>query len=190
MITLNDIHHWARLGTEGIDFPAERSRICTLDFNVAGAADIYIWLSAEDKPRLLAHVVGRDTVKFVTPGAYQIINKTPDVDVWVLTRDGTVQHRVTFDEKKFTTLHEPVGEDPQLAKVMEAMDRKYRRREAALRAEVERMVNADRAGTEQAADAGETAAGDDGKGQSPASDKPVPSKPVSEGGVQSDDKSE
>jgi len=140
MIVVNDIHHWAQLGATAVAFPSEKARPCTLDFNAAGKAQIYIQIDGEEKPRFLALVEGRETVKFVTPGAYRVMNKTADVDCYILTRDGELQHRENLDEEAFTTLHEPVGKDPALEAVMVKMNANINRRLKLMEAQYERKL--------------------------------------------------
>jgi len=140
MIVVNDVHHWAQLGTSAVAFPSEKARPCTLDFNAAGVANIYIHINGEDKPRFLARIEGRETVKFVTPGAYLVMNKTADVDCWILTRDGELQHRENLDEEAFTKLHEPVGKDPALEAVMVKVNANLNRRLKMMEAQYERRL--------------------------------------------------
>lgn len=141
MQVLNDIMHWALLENgKGIEFPSKRARNCTLDFNVAGKAAVYIKLASEKTPRLLAWIEGRDTVKFVTDGAYTLINKSEDVDVYVLTRDGTIDHRVAVDVETYTVLHTPRVVDENLQAVMEHMNKSINRRMAAQQAQFEREL--------------------------------------------------
>lgn len=136
MQNLADITKW-ELVPQGValEFLGRNPRPVTLHFNAGGKAAVYIHLASEETPRLLALVEGRDTVTFATDGAFSVMNKTPDVDLYVLTRDGSKVHRVNLDAEAFTTLHQPRAKDENLERILEKMNRS-----ANIRAAQERAV--------------------------------------------------
>lgn len=140
MITLNDIHHWEKM-TVGDMYPfaSDRPRPITLDFNTSGPVCIYILLEGEKEARLLALISGRETVKAAVPGAYKILHKSVDEEVYILTRDGMGQHRVAIDEESYTKLHEYVEADPHLLAIEKKLMSRLDRREGVLRKERERL---------------------------------------------------
>lgn len=141
MIILNDIHKWVRVPNEdGIVFANTQPRPVTLDFNVDGEASIYIIINDDKDPVFLSLVRGRQTVKFVTPGRFLLVNKTVDVDAYVLSRDSTKVHRVAVDEEVFTTLHEPRTVDPDVQRMLDNINRNVSRRMAAQAEQYERML--------------------------------------------------
>ncbi|AXH73931.1 MAG: hypothetical protein [Microviridae sp.] len=141
MITLNDIHSWENLPAgEAMPFDNDYARPVTLDINTSKKVPLYIMLAGEGVLRLLALVEGRETLKFVVPGAYAITHKDDEADVYFYTRDGSVQHRVALDdEESFTTHHEFVERDPALVAIEEKMMRRFRRREKELEQAFERV---------------------------------------------------
>jgi len=141
MITLNDIHSWENLPAgQAMPFDNDYKRPVTLDINTSKKVPLYIMLAGEGVLRLLALVEGRETLKFVVPGAYAITHKDDEADVYFYTRDGSVQHRVALDdEESFTTHHEFVERDPALVAIEEKMMRRFRRREKELEQAFERV---------------------------------------------------
>lgn len=164
MIVVNDIHQWnLMLPGAAVEFVNENPRAATLDFNVAGVANIYLQLLGKidgqiHEPVLLARVEGRETVKFAVPGAYRVFSKTEDVDVYVFSRDSTKVHRVVLDEETYTTLHEPRVRDENLERIVAQMNRGVERRMAAQRAQFERELAVVR---EQANDSATSDSGDE-----------------------------
>lgn len=176
MITVNDVHNWVELGLgEVIEYPAERPRPVTLDVNTSGEAVIMIQLANEKAPRLLALVKGRETIKFAVPCAYQIMHKSPESDVYVLTADGSKVHREAMGEEAFTTLHERRPRDPNLEYMMYTMEQNFQRRMKIQEAQIERRYQAVSGGT---SDKGEDAGGGkqtpDPAGSKPGDDSGAP----------------
>lgn len=183
MITVNDVTDWhLMVPGSGMSFLNKNPRACTIDFNVAGTASIYITLHERDRdgvtipekePVLLAHVTGRETVKFAVPGPYTILSATEDVDVFVLSRDSSKVHRVAIDEEVFTTLHEPRTRDPHLEKVIAQMNRGIERRLASQQAQFEREIARERENAAAAAAAAITGGtGNGGKPKAPTEPAP------------------
>lgn len=172
MITLNDIHSWEVLPAgDAMPFENDYARAVTLDINTSKKVALYIMLAGEggeDHPsplRLLALVEGRETLKFVVPGAYAITHVDDDAEVYFYTRDGSKQHRVALDdEESFTKPHEFVERDPALVAIEEKMMRRFRRREKELERAFERVnapqpvdpVAVDTSDSEPVADEGTT----------------------------------
>lgn len=165
MITLNDIHHWENLPAgQVMPFDNDYARAVTLDVNTSKEVPLFIMLGGEDKLRLLALVKGRETLKFVVPGAYAVTHTDQDAIVDFFTRDGAKQHREAVDEESYTTHHEFVERDPALVAIEEKMMRRFRRREIQLEQAFERVngtkavdpVAVDTSVGEQVADEGAT----------------------------------
>ncbi|UIB81425.1 hypothetical protein [Flyfo microvirus Tbat2_108] len=181
MQVLHDIVHWAILKAhEQIVFGNPNARPITLKVNAEKEVALYIHLEGEEDPRFLATFKGRDTLKFVVPGRFTLINATLDVDAWVLSSDSSKVHRVAIEEEVFTTLHEPRARDENLERMMQAMQRNIERRvsyqmaaqQAEHERELERLVQQGKAAATAAdgddGDTGETpsggASGGDGGG--------------------------
>lgn len=124
MQTINDIQKWELLTSEDkIEFPSDKPRPVRLELNVAGTALLYVLLKGEAHPRFLAMVTGRDTVRVAVPGAYALMTKTLDVDVFVLTDDNAKLHRNPVDEETYTTFHEPRAIDENYERILNAVNR-------------------------------------------------------------------
>lgn len=168
MIILNDIHKWVPVDAkEGIVFHNRNPRPITLDFNVDGEASMYILVGDEKTPYFLGLVKGRQTLKFVTPDKFVLVNKTIDVNAYVLSRDSTKVHREVLDEEIFTTLHEPRAVDPDVQRMMDKINIGVQRRLAAQEAHYERMLAHERENSAAAAAAVAATGGDGDTGQAP-----------------------
>lgn len=146
MQTINDIKSWELLQIgEQIDFPSDKPRAVRLEFNVAGKALIYMLLKGEKQPRFLALVEGRETVRVVVPGAYALLTKTKDAEVFLLTDDNQKLHRNPVDEETFTTFHEPRAIDENYERILNAVNRnmniRLHEQAIAIRREVENEFN-------------------------------------------------
>lgn len=96
----------------------------------------------DSAPQLLALVKGRETLKFAVPGKYAIMHKSPDVDVMVLTADGSKIHREQMGDETFTTLHERAPRDPHLEQMMYTMEMNFQRRMKAQEEQIARTYEA------------------------------------------------
>lgn len=147
MITMNDIVNWARLDVrEEATFESTRARPVTLDVNTSGPVALYVRVVGEDEERLLALVTGRETVKFVVPGTFTLFH-TSDEDVYILTADGTIQHRQDMGLEKFTLIHERRKLDGDTQAVVDALNRNHQRNYAAMQRQIESLQNAVRNAT-------------------------------------------
>lgn len=146
MINLNDIVNWRPLKDgEQIKFHSDRPRPVTLDFNTSGPAKLFILLMNKEhpvlEPQFLATVNGRETVKFVTPGAYGIAySAEPDVQVFILTSDGAEVHRENIEDEVYTTLYDPGLRDPDHERLIQQINAKVQRRLDMMEAQYERLL--------------------------------------------------
>lgn len=168
MQVLHDIIHWAVLkADEQIVFANPNARPITLKVNAEKEVVLYIHLEGEEAPRFLATFKGRDTLKFVVPGRFTLINATLDVDAWVLSSDSSKVHRVAIEEEVFTTLHEPRVRDENVERMIQAMQRNIERRVsfqmAAQKAEHDREI--DRLSRAGDTGAGTATSSDEGTGE-------------------------
>lgn len=178
MQILNDLVNWVKLTADkGIVFANTNPRPITLRVNSEKEVALYIHLDGEEDPRFLATYKGRDTLKFVVPGKFMLINGSVDVDAYVLSNDSAAVHRVALEEEVFTTLHEPRVRDENVERMMQAMQRNIERRVsyqlAAQQAQYEREMELvrtsepPRSGTDsEDGNTGETEGGKPGGGES------------------------
>lgn len=170
MQILNDLVNWVKLTADkGIVFANTNPRPITLRVNSEKEVALYIHLDGEEDPRFLATYKGRDTLKFVVPGKFMLINGSVDVDAYVLSNDSAAVHRVALEEEVFTTLHEPRVRDENVERMMQAMQRNIERRVsyqlAAQQAEHERQLRQQTlvSGSDPATSATDSGAGDTGE---------------------------
>lgn len=141
MQSLGDVTRWVSIGEgEVLEFLDKRARPVRVHVNTSRKAEIMIQL-AQEEPKFLALVEGRDVLHFFVPGEYSIMHRTPDADVHILTADGDAQHRVNMAEEVYTSLHERRARDPALERMQYEMQRNFDRRMAAVTAQMERLID-------------------------------------------------
>jgi len=146
MINVNDIVNWVPLedGTM-INFVNRNPRSITLEFNTSGPVKLY-YIALDDnmveqKPRFLAGFTGRETVKFVTPGAFGVTySGDAATEVFMLSSDSSKIHRENLDEETYTTLYDQRMRDPDHEKIIQSINAKVQRRLDHMEAAYERML--------------------------------------------------
>lgn len=108
-----------------LEFPLERPRLVRLEVNAPDVALLYV-LDAAGSAKFLARVSGRDTVEFVSPGAFSL--SVTDGACAVYTVDGTVGHRTVEAPQSFTTIVERRKRNPELDAMMRMMNHNIERR--------------------------------------------------------------
>ncbi|QWY83446.1 hypothetical protein [Rhizobium phage RHph_X92] len=145
MINLNDIDKWVPLAAgESFEFASTRPRPVKLEVNCSAETPLFIQLEGADElPRFLALVKGRETVNFVVPGAFSIFHDCPDPsqDVMLWTADGGKVHRENVSAATFTKLHERRAVNPEFEYMRYQMEANMQKRLAAQQAQFERMMN-------------------------------------------------
>lgn len=108
-----------------LEFPVERPRLVRLEVNAPDVALLYL-LDASGTAMFLARVCGRDTVEFISPGAFSL--SVTDGACSVYTVDGTVGHRTVEAPQSFTTIVERRKRNPELDAMMRMMNQNIERR--------------------------------------------------------------
>lgn len=141
MINLSDVVNWRPMKDgEQIKFHSDRPRPVTLDFNSSGRAKLHL-VFPNGQTQFLAVVNGRETVKFVTPGAYGIAySAEADVQVFILTSDGAEVHRENIEDEVYTTLYDPGLRDPDHERLIQQINAKVQRRLDMMEAQYERLL--------------------------------------------------
>lgn len=108
-----------------LEYPNERPRLVRVEVNSADVANLYL-VDAGGEAFHLARICGRDTVEFVSPGAFGLT--AADGALSVYTVDGTTGHRTVEAPESFTTIVERRRRSPEIDAMMRMMHSNMERR--------------------------------------------------------------
>lgn len=108
-----------------LEFPMERPRLVRVEVNSPDAANLYL-IDQAGEAFHLARVCGRDTVEFVSPGAFSL--SAADGAISVYTVDGTSGHRTVEAPQSFTTIVERRRRNPELEAMMRMVNQNMEKR--------------------------------------------------------------
>lgn len=107
-----------------LDYPSERPRLVRVEVNSPGPACLYL-IDANQESYFLAKVDGRDTIEFISPGAFGL---TVDSGVCsVYTVDGTSAAHVVEAPVSFTKIVERRRRNPELEYIAAQMSANMQR---------------------------------------------------------------
>lgn len=108
-----------------LEYPLERPRLVRVEVNSTDAANLFL-INQEGEAFHLARVCGRDTVEFVSPGAFSL--SAADGAISVYSVDGTSGHRTVDAPQSFTTIVERRRRSPEIDAMMRMMNSNMERR--------------------------------------------------------------
>lgn len=108
-----------------LEYPSPRPRLVRIEVNSPDVANLYL-LNADQEAFHLARICGRDTVEFVSPGAFSLT--AADGALSVYTVDGTSVAHTVDAPQSFTKIVERRKRSPELELIARMMNSNMERR--------------------------------------------------------------